>query len=108
MKLSPRSVDEEQHRRKSGFVSLRATDAGPLGLSHAVFFEYHLPTGINLAVVSQMFLTTKNVVLRLTRVRTCSMYVHSFSTSLARLYLKRVAVLQSYLYRKGKVCFVCM
>lgn len=107
MRLSPQSADEEQHRRKSRFASLGAADTGPLRLSHAVFFERHLPAGINLPVVIQTFLTTKNVVLRLTRARTCNMYVHSFSTSLARLRLKGVGVLQNYLCRK--VCFgVCM
>lgn len=103
VRLSPGSVDEEQHRRKSDFVSLRATDTGPLRLSHAVFFGHHLLAGINLPVASQMFLTKS--VLRLTRVHTCSMCGHSFSTSLPRLYLKNAAVLQSYLHRKGKVCF---
>lgn len=70
---SPQSADEEQHRRKSGFASLGATDTGPLRLSHAVFFGRHLPARIILPVVIQTLLTTKNVVLRLTRARTCNM-----------------------------------
>lgn len=92
--MSPPSADEEQHRGKSGFVSLGATDTGPLRLSHALFFGHHLLEGINLPVVSQMFLTMKNVVLRLMWAHICSTYVHSFSTFLTRLHLKRVAVLQ--------------
>ena len=75
----PQSADEEQHRRKSGFVSLGGTDADPLHLSHAVFFGHHFPAGINLPVVIKTFLTMKNAVLRMTRAHTCTMYVHSFS-----------------------------